>query len=109
MTSLPNRAIELFQENLELFSALGDSQRQQILLLLSDGKRRSVAELTAETKLSRPAVSHHLKILKNAQLLREHREGVRRYYQPIFRQHLPRMSALIETLRQLDDKLHKEE
>lgn len=107
MTLLSHRAIKLFRENLDLFSALGDSQRQQILLLLSDGKKRSVAELTAETKLSRPAVSHHLKVLKNAQLLTEHREGVRRYYRPIFRDHLPRMSALIETLQQLDCQVSK--
>lgn len=103
MTVLSQRAIKLFEENLALFSALGDSQRQQILLLLSDGQKRSVAELTAETNLSRPAVSHHLKVLREAKLLTEQRIGVRRYYTPIFRDHLPKMSALIETLQQLDN------
>lgn len=109
MTVLSHRAVTLFRDNLDLFNALGDSQRQQILLLLSDGKKRSVAELTAETNLSRPAISHHLKVLKNAQLLREHREGVRRYYQPIFRDRLPKMKALIETLQKLDCQLSERE
>jgi ArsR family transcriptional regulator len=109
MTMLSRRAIRLFKKNLPLFNALGDSQRQQILLLLADGKRRSVAELTTETNLSRPAVSHHLKILKDARLLSDHREGVRRYYYPIFRDHLPNMRAFIETLNELDCHIEQRE
>ena len=39
-----------------------------------------VGEITAKTHLSRPAVSHHLKILKEAGIVRMRREGTRNYY-----------------------------
>ena len=39
-----------------------------------------VPAITAKTHLSRPAVSHHLRILKDAGLIRMHRAGTRNYY-----------------------------
>ena len=67
-----------------LFQALGDSSRQNILQLLSGADRFTVGELARQTQLSRPAVSHHIKILCSAGLLSEERQGVKRYYTPTF-------------------------
>lgn len=39
-----------------------------------------VGEITAKTNLSRPAVSHHLKILKEAGIIKMRREGTKNYY-----------------------------
>lgn len=39
-----------------------------------------VGDITAQTHLSRPAVSHHIQILKDAGLLRMRREGTKNYY-----------------------------
>lgn len=39
-----------------------------------------VSELTKDTQLSRPAVSHHLKILKDAKIVDYHSEGTKNYY-----------------------------
>ena len=57
-----------FKELQPAFVALGDETRQQIItaLLLSDHNGIRVGEITSKTHLSRPAVSHHLKTLKDA-------------------------------------------
>ena len=45
----------------KFFIALGDENRQKILMLLGKGKRICVNDITNESHLSRPAISHHLK------------------------------------------------
>ena len=75
---------ESLSKNRLLFRALGDLERQSIILLLARHQYLSVSELTLHTQLSRPAVSHHLRLLKEAGLLRETKKGVRRYYFPSF-------------------------
>ena len=61
-------------------TALGDPTRQAILDRLSDGPR-PVGELAAELPVSRPAVSQHLKVLKDVGLVMDRQEGTRRLYQ----------------------------
>jgi ArsR family transcriptional regulator, arsenate/arsenite/antimonite-responsive transcriptional repressor len=59
-----------FRARSELFHALGDHFRQDIVLLLAARERLNVNEITEHIALSRPAVSHHLKVLLRANLLR---------------------------------------
>jgi DNA-binding transcriptional ArsR family regulator len=61
------------------FAALGDPNRRRIVELLADGPR-SVGQLALEMPISRPAVSRHLRLLKDAGLVREDAEGTRRIY-----------------------------
>ncbi len=61
------------------FEALGDPNRRAILALLG-GRERSVGELAAELPISRPAVSRHLRLLKDAGLVVEEPQGTRRIY-----------------------------
>jgi DNA-binding transcriptional ArsR family regulator len=63
-----------------MMTALGDRTRQAILDRLSDGPR-PVGELAAELPVSRPAVSQHLKVLKDVGLVLDRQEGTRRLYQ----------------------------
>jgi DNA-binding transcriptional ArsR family regulator len=58
---------------------LADPTRRALLDLLRR-KPLSVGELARQMPVSRPAVSQHLKILKDAQLVREHRLGTRHYF-----------------------------
>jgi DNA-binding transcriptional ArsR family regulator len=60
-------------------AALGDSTRRTIFELLGDGPR-SVGDLAGELPVSRPAVSQHLRVLKDAGLVSESRVGTRRVY-----------------------------
>jgi DNA-binding transcriptional ArsR family regulator len=62
------------------FTALGDPTRRAIFERLADGGR-PVGELARELPVSRPAVSQHLKILKDAGLVIDRRAGSRRIYQ----------------------------
>ena len=59
--------------------ALGDSTRRAIFEQLRSGPR-SVGEIAAELPVSRPAVSQHLRVLKEAGLVTERRNGTRRLY-----------------------------
>src|SRR5688500_8500164 len=61
------------------FDALGDANRRAIVQLLRDGDR-SVGELAARLPISRPAVSRHLRLLKEAGLVTDRAEGTRRLY-----------------------------
>lgn len=88
----------LFRKNLPLFTALGDEARQQLLILMMDGRQRSVRELAEATDLSRPTVSHHLKILKNADLITEQTEGRKTYYQPQVGRHYTYLKQLIDAI-----------
>lgn len=72
-----------FKECQKAFTAIGDETRQLIIIALiesgcSEGMR--VGEITKKTHLSRPAVSHHLQILKSANIINMYREGTKNYY-----------------------------
>jgi DNA-binding transcriptional ArsR family regulator len=59
--------------------ALGDDTRREILEQLA-ARPRAVSEIAHGLKVTRPAVSQHLKVLKDAGLVRDHVEGARRIY-----------------------------
>jgi DNA-binding transcriptional ArsR family regulator len=62
------------------WSALGDPTRRAIFERLAE-RPRAVGELASELPVSRPAVSQHLKVLKEAGLVVDRRAGNRRIYQ----------------------------
>ena len=61
-------------------TALGDPTRRAIFERLAGGPR-AVGELADGLPVSRPAVSQHLKVLKDAGLVIDRRDGTRRLYQ----------------------------
>jgi DNA-binding transcriptional ArsR family regulator len=63
-----------------VFSALGDATRQKILLLFGPREEICVTDIAAVFRLSRPAISHHLKVLRNAGLLACEKRGKEVYY-----------------------------
>jgi len=63
----------------EAIQALGDPTRRTVFERLRGGPR-SVGDLARGLPVSRPAVSQHLRVLKQAGLVRERREGTRNYY-----------------------------
>ena len=66
---------ESWQNIAKLFNALGDEHRQRILLIFERGERLNVSQIVETSILSRPAVSHHLKILREAGVLGSCKEG----------------------------------
>lgn len=62
-----------------VFAALADPTRRRLLELLAAGER-SAGELAGEFAISRPGVSRHLRVLREAGLVRERGDGRRRLY-----------------------------
>ena len=58
-----------------VFAALGDETRLWLLAKLCDGQRYSIAELTEGTKLTRQAVTKHLRVLERVRIVHGTREG----------------------------------
>lgn len=59
----------------ELFVAIGDEQRQRILLSFEKDERLNILQIVASSKLSRTAVTHHLKLLKQCGALHSEKVG----------------------------------
>ena len=72
-----------FENCRKILLAFGDENRQHLILeMMQMGKCSGVrvGEVTQKTHLSRPAVSHHIQILKEAGILKMRREGTKNYY-----------------------------
>lgn len=63
-----------------VFAALGDEHRQRILLTFEPGERLNIGEIAAVSTLSRTAVTHHLRVLRNAGILKSIKEGKEVYF-----------------------------
>lgn len=77
---MAQNAIETFRACIPLFQALSDPARQDIILLLAERNALTVNEITEHATLSRPAISHHLKILRDNHLVSIRQRGTQRYY-----------------------------
>ena len=63
------------QAHAPVFAALGDETRLRLVAKLSTGGPRSISELTHGSKLSRQAITKHLRVLENAGIVQARRAG----------------------------------
>lgn len=88
-----------FADCSKILTAIGDETRQHIILEMMKIGRCSgvrVGEIAQKANLSRPAVSHHLQIMKDAGIVKMRREGTRNYY--YFDPQTNAFRQLVETL-----------
>ena len=78
------------------FDALGDPHRRSILSMLGTGER-SVRQLADALPISRPAVSRHLRVLREAGLVTDRSAGTRRLYR-LHEEGLDEVRAYLETV-----------
>lgn len=74
---------ENFSSCSKMLTAIGDETRQHLILemmKMGDCSGVRVGDITEKTNLSRPAVSHHLQIMKDAGILKVRKEGTKNYY-----------------------------
>lgn len=93
------RLAESFAACSDMLTALGDQTRQHLILEMMKMGQCSgvrVCQITERTNLSRPAVSHHLRIMKDAGIVKVRREGTRNYY--YFDPELEAFERLVRTL-----------
>ena len=85
-----------------IFQALADSERLLILLKLfyAGSKGKNVTELSGKTRLSRPAVSHHLKVLKAARIVNSRKDGTQVYYSLDAKDKIAKIENLVNVLLQ---------
>jgi DNA-binding transcriptional ArsR family regulator len=82
-----------------VFAALGDATRLSLVTTLSGGEPRSIAQLTGGSRLTRQAITKHLRVLENAGIVRSARSGRESLYEfdpePMngLKQYLTRVSA----------------
>ena len=96
-------------------SALGDPTRLAIFEMIG-ASPRAVQELAAVLPVSRPAVSQHLRVLKQAGLVRDRRMGTRRIYElnaegmALLRDHFAQLwdKALLAFQKAAEDEYNKE-
>jgi DNA-binding transcriptional ArsR family regulator len=96
-------------------SALGDPTRLAIFEMLGTHPR-AVHELAAGLPVSRPAVSQHLRVLKDARLVRDRREGARRIYElnpegiALLRDHFAQLwEQALSSFKKFAEEEHKKE
>ena len=77
-----NEIVKMFGECQNIIFAISNGYRQKTILALltSDHVGQRVEEITSHTDLSRPAVSHHLKVLKDAGIVSMERRGTKNLY-----------------------------
>ncbi|MGL4740800.1 MAG: ArsR/SmtB family transcription factor [Sarcina sp.] len=109
-----NRRLQIareFKACEKAFVALGDETRQNIIITLleSDNHGIRVGEITKKTYLSRPAVSHHLQILKNVGIISMYRESTKNYYyvnvsETVWKQLAELMENIYGVVQEISDK-----
>lgn len=78
-----DRLSDQFEQCQTILLALGDENRFRLMIeMMRSGRCQGmrVNEIAEHSYLSRPAVSHHLKVLKDSGLLKVRREGTKNYY-----------------------------
>lgn len=93
---MSKQAIDIFRECIPLFNALSDPARQDIILLLAEREPLSVNEIAEHSNLSRPAISHHLKIMRDIHLVNIEQKGTQRYYSLSLDQSVLQLKQLIK-------------
>lgn len=82
LTAAQSNAIENFVDDFEVMNALADRNRQKIIVLLCNHLTEglTVTEITEQMAITQPAVSHHLKIMREAGLVAFRKNGLQSLY-----------------------------
>ena len=98
---MAEQTLEIFIKGIPIFTMLQDENRQQILVMLCKSGKLTVNQITNHLSLSRPAVSHHLKLMLNAGILSVSKAGTERYYSA-------NMNSTLDLLKELTDSLEED-
>ncbi|QQO07891.1 ArsR/SmtB family transcription factor [Breznakiella homolactica] len=105
------KAAEKFKHLGPSFIALGDENRQRIVLILAEAgvDGMNVSDITDRCHLSRPAISHHLKILKDAGIISSYKKGTQVFYYIYLTEKLAKFKDLISTIETILSYVDQEE
>lgn len=94
-------AIELFENDFNVMHALADKNRQKIIVLLAHhlNEGLTVTEITKNMAITQPAVSHHLKILRDASIVSFSKKGLQSMYYLTLKEPLKHLEKSLKDLR----------
>jgi ArsR family transcriptional regulator len=96
MSQQTEHVLQQFKECIPLLEVLTDENRQAIIMLLAQHKSGlNVNTISGHINLSRPAVSHHLKVLKQSGFIKSEKKSVENYYELTVRKPLEQLKSLI--------------
>lgn len=96
MSQGTEQVLQQFKESIPLLEVLTDENRQAIIMVLAQNKSGlNVNAISGHINLSRPAVSHHLKVLKQSGFIQSEKKGVENYYILTVRKPLEQLKNLI--------------
>lgn len=95
---MSKRTMNILSECIPIFTMLQDENRQQILMLLFDHESMTVSELTDKLSLSRPAVSHHMKLLLDSRIVTVVKSGKERLYSLNMQQTVDQLRRLLSSI-----------
>ncbi|WP_339324876.1 metalloregulator ArsR/SmtB family transcription factor [Paenibacillus sp. FSL W8-0194] len=99
MSQRTEQVLQQFKESIPLLEVLTDENRQAIIMVLAQNKSGlNVNAISGHINLSRPAVSHHLKVLKQAGFIQSEKKGVENYYILTLRKPLEQLKTLINAI-----------
>lgn len=78
---MAEETMAIFKRGMPIFAIFQDENRQKIIMLLCKHKEMTVNQITDQLELSRPAVSHHLKLMLDAGVISVTKVGKERFYQ----------------------------
>ena len=89
--------------------ALIDQARQEIIIQLSNAGEvgMNVTDLASDSGLSRPAISHHLKVLKDAGIVSTRKAGTQVFYRLDLKEKAIRLQGLVKALQIIIDQAAK--
>lgn len=92
-------AMQLMKDCIPIFTVLADENRHLILKLLLENGAMRVNDITENLHLSRPAVSHHLKIMLSANAVSVEQIGKERFYSLAMKDEIEWLEELMKLLR----------
>lgn len=103
--------LQKFNHCAPVFIALGDEARQKLIIDIANAGVHglNVTDLSAKSNLSRPAISHHLKVLKDSGLIKPHKIGTQIFYKLSLKENLQEIEALINSMQAIIKKIEAAE
>lgn len=103
------KTLKTFNSCVPFFIAMSDEYRQQLIMDIAEAGREgiNVSNLSAKSKLSRPAISHHLKVLKDSGLIKPKRIGTQIFYQLNLSENFKIVSELINSMENILSKINE--
>lgn len=103
------KTLKTFNSCVPFFIAMSDEYRQQLIMDIAEAGKEgiNVSNLSAKSKLSRPAISHHLKVLKDSGLIKPRKEGTQIFYQLNLMDNFKTVSELINSMENILQKINE--